>query len=288
MAQGIIQIATCQFAVSGDMDANASRICNLMRQAAEQKADIVHFSECALSGYAGVDFTGFEGFNWQRLHDRTLEIIALAGELKLWTILGSSYPLTPPNKPHNSLYLIGPDGTLWDRYDKRFCTEADLKHYTPGDHFVIFDLNGVKCSLLICFDLRFPELYRALCKKDVQCIFQSFYNARQQGPSIHSEIMRQTMQANAASNGFWVSMTNSCGWYCPYPSCFIQPDGRIAGQLNDHTDGLMLNTVEINCPFYDPSAPFRKSAIEGRLSNGPLEMNDPRSTARTLADFRLD
>jgi predicted amidohydrolase len=79
MAQGILQIATCQFAVSGDSDANATRICALMRQAAEQRADIVHFSECALSGYAGVDFDGFDGFDWARLKKRTLEIIALAG-----------------------------------------------------------------------------------------------------------------------------------------------------------------------------------------------------------------
>lgn len=280
MAQGVLNIATCQFAVSGDVDANAAKIRDLMRQAAGQGAAIAHFSECALSGYAGVDVIDFEGYDWATLKERTREIIALAGQLKLWVALGSSHPLTAPNKPnkpHNCLYLISSEGKLVDRYDKRFCTELDLQHYMPGNHFVVFDLNGVRCALLICFDLRFPELYRELYKQGVQCIFQSFYNARQQGPSVHTEIMRQTMQANAANNGMWASMTNSCGWYCPYPSCFIQPDGRIAAQLEDHKDGLMVNTVDLAQTFYDPSAPFRKLVVEGKLSNGPSEINDRRS-----------
>ncbi len=280
MPEKIIQIATCQFGVSADIEANASHIQTLMQQATENSADIVHFSECALSGYASVDFESFSDYNWDLLKTKMLEIIDLAGQLKLWVVLGSSHRLTEPNKPHNSLYLISPEGKLVDRYDKRFCTGIDLDNYTPGDHFVHFDVNGVKCSLLICFDLRFPELYRKLYKDGVKCIFQSFYNARQQGPSIHSEIMRQTMQTNAANNGFRVSMTNSCGWFCPYPSCFIQPDGRIVEQLPEHTEGLMVNTVDLSETFYDPSADFRNMAISGKLTNADEELSDRRSTKR--------
>ncbi len=280
MPEGTIQVATCQFGVSADIEANAAAIRQQMQQAADKGADIVHFSECALSGYASVDFDSFVDYNWDLLKDKTLEIIELAGQLRVWVVLGSSHRLTEPNNPHNSLYLISPEGKLVDRYDKRFCTQIDLNRYTPGDHFVHFDLNGVKCSLLICFDLRFPELYRALYKEGVKCIFQSFYNARQQGPSIHSEIMRQTMQTNAANNGFWVSMTNSCGWFCPYPSCFIQPDGRIVEQLPEHTEGFMVNTLDLNKEFYDPSADFRDSAIAGKLTNARELSNDPCSTRR--------
>ena len=277
MTQGTLKIATCQFAVSGDINHNAAQISKLMRQAAEQNANIAHFSECALSGYAGVDFTNFDGYNWDLLKEKTLEIITLAGQLKIWVALGSSHRLTEPHKPHNSLYLISPEGKLVDRYDKRFGTEMDLLHYMPGNRFVFFEINGVKCALLICFDLRFPELYRQLYKEGVRCVFQSFYNARQQGPSVHTDIMRQTMQANAANNGLWASVTNSCGWFCPYPSCFIQPDGRIAQQLEDHKEGLMVNTVDLSQKFYDPSAPFRKLVLEGKLSNGPEIVDDLRS-----------
>lgn len=278
MKEGILKIATCQFPVCRDVEANLRHIRTLMRQAAEEGADIAHFSECALSGYAGVDFESFDDFDWSLLKTKTREIIQLAGELKLWVVLGSAHPLTPPLKPHNCLYLISPEGKLADRYDKRFCTSMDLNHFTPGNHSTFFEINRVKCSLLICFDLRFPELYRALYKEGVRCIFQSFYNARQQGPSVHSEIMRQTMQANAANNGFWVSMSNSCGWFCPYPSCFIQPDGRIIAQLPEHKESLMVNTVDPNETFYDPAAPFRDRVIAGDLNNASAAVIDPRSS----------
>jgi predicted amidohydrolase len=279
--QGQLKIATCQFPVCENVEANARHIQTFMRQAADKDADIVHFSECALSGYTGVDFDSFEGYDWTLLRTKTLEIMQLARQLKLWVVLGSTHPLTAPHKPHNSLYLISPEGKIVNRYDKRFCTSMDLEHFTPGDHFVYFDINGVKCSLLICFDLRFPELYRLLYKDGVRCVFQSFYNARQQGPSVHSEIMRQTMQANAANNGFWASMSNSCGWFCPYPSCFIQPDGRIVGQLPEHKESLMIHSVNLNDKFYDPIAPFRDMAIAGHLNNGGETISDPRSKNTT-------
>ena len=277
MDKGVLKVATCQFGVSADIEANAAKIRKQMAQAAERGADVVHFSECALSGYASVDFDSFEDYNWDLLKEKTLEIIDLAGKLNIWAVLGSSHRLSEPHKPHNCLYLVSPEGKLVDRYDKRFGTVIDLDNYTPGNRFVDFDINGVACSLLICFDLRFPELYRELYKQGVQCIFQSFYNARQQGPSVHTNIMRQTMQANAANNGFWASMANACGWFCPYPSCFIQPDGRIVQQLTDHTDGLMVNTVDTNEKFYDPSAPFRHFAIDGKLSNAAEQISDERS-----------
>jgi len=142
-------------------------------------------------------------------------------------------------------------------------------------------INGVKCSLLICFDLRFPEIYRQLYKQKVNCIFQSFYNARQKGPSVHTHIMRQTMQCRAATNHFWASCANSSGYYSPYPSCFIQPDGRIVKQLRQNRPGLMINRVDLSKKFYDPMADFRDMVIAGALSNGPKIIKDRRSRITT-------
>ncbi len=290
MAAGVLKVATCQFAVSRYIKRNARIISEYLYEAAKARAEIVHFSECALSGYVGTDFPTFEGYDWALLKEETKKIIALAAKLQLWVVLGSTHKLTPdknirgqarPNKPHNSLYLIGPDGKIVDRYDKRFCIRAELRRYTPGDRFVNFNVNGVKCSLLICFDLRFPEIYRQLYKQKVNCIFQSFYNARQKGPSVHTHIMRQTMQCRAATNYFWVSMANSSGYYSPYPSCFIQPDGKIVKQLKQNHAGLMVNTVDMGEKFYDPMADFRHVAIAGKLSNSPKNIRDRRSKTTT-------
>jgi len=281
MAAGVLKIATCQFAVSGSIKRNARQICKLLQQAARGKADVAHFPECALSGYAGKDFETLDGFDWGLLREETEKTMALTKRLRLWVVLGSTHKLTEPNKPHNSLYLIGPNGKIVDRYDKRFCMSQDLDHYTPGNRFVNFTINGVKCSLLICFDVRFPELYRELYKQEVHCVLQSFYNARQPGPSVHTHIMRQTMQCRAATNYFWVSMANSSGYYSPYPSCFIQPDGKIVKQLNQNRSGIMVNTVDLSKKFYDSMADFRDMAIAGVLNNGKKIIEDRRSIITT-------
>jgi predicted amidohydrolase len=273
----VLKIATCQFAVGRVIRKNARQICEFLHKAKKAKADIVHFSECALSGYVGTDFPNFEGYDWDLLGEETEKIKTAAGKLGLWVVLGSTHQLTEPNKPHNSLYLINPQGKIVDRYDKRFCTKGDLRRLTPGDHFVYFTINKVKCSLLICFDLRFPEIYRELYKQKVNCVFQSFYNARQKGPSVHTHIMRQTMQAHAATNHFWISMSNASGYYSPYPSCFIQPDGVIVRQLRANRPGLMVNSVDMSKKFYDPMKGFRDIVIAGALSNGSKHINDPRS-----------
>ena len=276
-----LKVATCQFAVSASVRQNSRRICEYLYKARRAKADIVHFSECALSGYASVDFKTSEGYDWGVLKEEAQKVVSLAGKLKLWVVLGSAHRLTEPKRPHNSLYLIGPGAEIVDRYDKRFCTEVDLDNFTPGNRFVNFEINGVRCSLLICFDLRFPEVYRELKKQKVDCILQSFYNARQKGPSVHTDIMRQTMQCRAGTNYFWVSMANSSGYYSPYPSCFIWPDGKIAAQLRFNRAGMMVNAVDPGKRFYDPAAKFRAMAMKGKLSNGPGSIKDPRSRNRT-------
>ena len=291
MVAGVLKVATCQFAVSRSIKRNARIVSEYLYEAAKARAEIVHFSECALSGYVGTDFASFDGYDWELLRAETEKIMALAAKLGLWVVLGSTHKLTPnknvrgqarPNKPHNSLYLIGPNGKIVDRYDKRFCIKAELRRYTPGNRFVNFNVNGVKCSLLICFDLRFPEIYRQLYKQKINCIFQSFYNARQKGPSVHTHIMRQTMQCRAATNYFWVSMANSSGYYSPYPSCFIQPDGKIVKQLKQNHAGLMVNTVELKKKFYDPMADFRDLAINGARRNEPGAISDPGSKNATI------
>ena len=281
MGKGTLRVATCQFPVSSSIKRNANNIRKYLRQAKKAKAEIVHFSECALSGYVGTDFPNFEGYDWELLKAETLSVMALAGELELWVVLGSTHRLTKPNKPHNSLYLISPKGKIVDRYDKRFGMPGDLRRLTPGNRFANFTLKGIKCSLLICFDLRFPELYRELCRQGVQCVFQSFYNARQSGPSVHTHIMRQTMQCHAASNYFWVSMANSSGHYAPYPSCFIQPDGMIGSQARFNRADMLVNTVDLGKKLYDPMAKSRPLALAGQLTNGPGDLDDPRSRNTT-------
>jgi len=275
-----LKVATCQFSVGANIRRNAAQMKKQIVQAKKKRADVVHFSETALSGYAGTDYKTWEGFDWDALVEETEAICELARQKKIWVILGSAHRLTGKHRPHNSLYAIGPNGKIVDRYDKCFCTGGDLKHYSPGDHLVTLNIKGVKCGLLICYDVRFPELYRAYYKKGVQCLFDSFYNARSKGPGIHTTIMRVSLQAHAATNYFWISANNSSGYYQSWQSVFIQPDGVIAASLKRNQAGVMVNTVNTEMKLYDASSAFRERSIKGILHSGTL-VKDKRSRNRT-------
>jgi len=91
---GTLTVATCQFAVGASIEENAKNICGFLHRAKEARAEIVHFSECALSGYAGTDFETLDDYDWPLLRTETRKIMDLAGRLGLWVVLGSTHPLT--------------------------------------------------------------------------------------------------------------------------------------------------------------------------------------------------
>ncbi|HOI29307.1 MAG TPA: carbon-nitrogen hydrolase family protein [Melioribacteraceae bacterium] len=275
---GKLRIASCQFPVSPNISENLQWIEKQMIEAKLKKADIIHFPECALSGYAGVDLDSYENFNWDELYRATDSVMTLAKKFKLTVLLGSIHRLSGNNKPHNSLYLISSTGELIDRYDKRFCTDGDLKFFTPGDHFVTFEINGVKCGLLICFDLRFPELYREYKKLGVDLIFQSFHNARQGKGSIHPVIMPITAQAYAGVNFFYMSLTNSSSPQS-WPCHFITPDGLIKNKSSLNVPEVLISDIDLTDKYYDASKSFRMDAINGKLNSGET-VKDPLSADR--------
>jgi predicted amidohydrolase len=276
---GRIRVASCQFPVSADIKENYRYIEQQITEAKLKKADVVQFPECALSGYPGTDMMSLENFDWNQLHGMTDSVAALAKKLQIWVVLGSLHRLTGNNKPHNSLYVINPEGKISDRYDKRFCTGTDLKYCSPGDHFVTFKIKGVTCGLLICYDVRFPELYREYRKLSCDVIFQSFYNARQNKGSIHPVIMPISAQAHAATNYFYMSLSNSSApesWPCH----FITPDGLVQNKLAPNIPGILISDIDISEGYYDASREFRQDAMDGKLNSGVI-VNDPFSADRT-------
>jgi len=306
-ADGVeLTVATCQFPVGADIGRNARYVMDQMRSARAGRADVAHFPEACLSGYAGSDLGSFAGYDWAALKGQTERIVELAGELGLWVVLGSAHPLSAPHKPHNSLYIISAAGAVIDRYDKRFCSggpgggTGDLAHYSPGDHFSVFEICGVRCGTLICYDYRFPELYRAYKSAGVQVMFHSFHAAHVDGEHLAEMraavglqwqklnpggtypgiTMPATMTAAAAGNYMWVSCPNSSARYSCWPSFFVRADGVTTGRLRRHRAGVLISRVGTDEDLYDSTVAWRERAMAGQLHSGEL-VRDPRSEVRT-------
>ncbi len=283
-----LRVATCQFSVEPDINHNRRAILRQMRQAADQGAHVAHFSECALSGYAGVDIPSIAALDWDLLTAATREIQETARRRKIWVLLGSTHRLSANHKPHNSVYVIDSQGRIVGRYDKRYCTgdnrrkpTLDLSHYSSGDHFTTFRIGGVTCGILICYDYRFPELYRHYKKLSVDVLFQSFHNARatvvaDPQYNIWKTIVPATMSCRAAENYFWVSANNSTARPSRWASFAVRPDGQIVDQLKLHRAGVLITEMKIGKGFFDAAGPWRESTMNGQLHSGKL-IKDPRS-----------
>ena len=67
---------------------------------------------------------------------------------------------------HISTGVVGPDGSLLGYYDKlhlcQYGASMEKEYFTRGDHIFTFDVNGIKCAPIICYDIRIPELSRTL------------------------------------------------------------------------------------------------------------------------------
>jgi len=250
----------------------------MIETAVDQGAGVVHFPEGALSGYAGAHFETWGDFDWDMLLGQSQRLLGLARDHAVWILFGSSHRLSGDHLPHNSVYVVSPQGAVVERYDKLFCTKDDLKYYTPGTHFSVFEIEGIKCGTLICHDIRYPELNRRYYREGVRCIFYSFYNAGAQGPKEHTFIMPATQQARAASNHMWLSVSNASDYYQLWSSAFITPEGRIVQKLRRHRAGLMVNTVDTEEAFADKCS-FKDLAVQGILHSGTA-VDDPRSQQR--------
>lgn len=284
-----LRVATCQFSVEPEISHNRREILRLMERACQDNADIAHFSECALPGYAGVDIPDSHSINWDELTAATRGIQQRAKELRMWVLLGSTHRLSDGHLPHNCVYVINSRGQIVNRYDKRFCTGTngrkptlDLQHYSPGNRDCIFRIKGLNCGVLICYDYRFPELYRELKRENVQIIFQSFHNARQtvvadESYNIWKTIVPSTMSCRAAENHFWISANNSTTRPSRWGSFAVRPDGQITGQLPVHRSGVLITEMDMRKDFFDAPGPWRESAMNGQLHSGCV-VDDPRST----------
>ena len=162
---GLVQMTT-----GPDVAANLAAATKLIREAVAKGADYVLTPEITalMENDRAKLFvaTRPEEGNPALAHFR-----ALARELKIWLHIGSMGILKNSEKIANRAFLISPEGIVTARYDKIHMFDVDLpnsekyresRNFGPGDEAVLADLPWGKLGMTICYDMRFPALYRAL------------------------------------------------------------------------------------------------------------------------------
>lgn len=142
--------------------------------------------------------------------DRSLQAYrALAAELNIHLHIGSLAVKATPERAANRSFLIGPDGGVIASYDKIHMFDIDLgngesyresANYQPGETAVIADLPWGRIGLTICYDVRFPALYRALAESGASFLTVPSAFTRKTGEAHWHALLR----ARAIENGCFV------------------------------------------------------------------------------------
>src|SRR5881275_1656268 len=178
---------------------------------------------------------------------------ALAAELKIHLHIGSLALRFSPERAVNRSFLIGPDGNVLACYDKIHMFDIDLPggesyresaNYQPGETAVISDLPWGRIGLTICYDLRFPALYRALA--EAGCSFLAIPSAftRPTGEA-HWHVLNR---ARAIENGAFVLAAAQSGKHengreTYGHSLVVDPWGRIVAEAGIEP-GIVLATID--------------------------------------------
>jgi predicted amidohydrolase len=143
-------------------------------------------------------------------HDPTLATLReVARKLSIYIHLGSLAVKATPEKAANRAFLIDRNGDIAARYDKIHMFDVDLaggesyresNTYRPGDLAVVADLPWGRLGLTVCYDLRFPALYRALAEAGASFLAIPSAFTKQTGEAHWHVLMR----ARAIENGCFV------------------------------------------------------------------------------------
>jgi len=253
-----LRVALIQLAADQDVAANIDRAAALVRQAGKHHPNLVALPE--MFHYRG-PLTGFRESATDVPGPLTEPFADLARELSTWILLGSMAERSAdPMRPYNTSVLLGPAGRVAAIYRKVHLFDATIEdgpsdresaRITPGDATVVASLEGateeadVRLGLSICFDLRFPELYRELAAggAEVLAVPANFLEATGRD---HWEVL---LRARAIENGAFVIAPAQCGIGAGVPthgrSMVIDPWGTVVAQAPDGP-GIVVADLDLN------------------------------------------
>ena len=166
-------------------------------------------------------------------------------------------------KVFNTAMVFDRDGECIAEYDKThlFTPMEEDDYYACGDHLCRFTLDGVKCGIIICYDVRFPELIRKLALQGMDMLF-----VVSQWPKERIFHLRTLTAARAIENQMFVVCCNSCGTAGKTVyggnSAIIEPFGKtlaLAGEteeiISSICDMQILSDIRSSIPVFRDRRP---------------------------------
>ena len=244
----------------GDLAANLATVTRMTEEAKRRGSDAVIFPELWSTGY---DLTRAGKYASPITSGLFADLSALAARTGIF-ILGSTLSSLGENKFGNTLTVFSPEGKLLADYSKihLFRLMDEEKYLTAGDKPILVDIPFGRAGLAICYDLRFPELFRGYALSGAEMVFLPA-----EWPHPRLSHWQTLVRARAIENQIFMVAVNRVGRDASNEffghSMVVDPWGEI---LAEGGEGEELITVELD----------------------PLKVQDARRKIPILQDRRPD
>jgi predicted amidohydrolase len=188
-----ITMAAAQMACSRDIQTNLERMARLIGEAAARHADVVAFPELAVTGTKADDITSVDA---TVLREALTRIQAQAQQHRITVIFGM--PHIEGTTRENSAFVVGPDGSMFTRYDQMVVDRRDLFAQGSDPKSMWFKVKGVPAIVTLGSDARWNEIGELAAVRGAQLFFNLCYD---EGAS-EAATLRRTQS--------WVQLVSFC------------------------------------------------------------------------------
>ncbi|MHA6645677.1 carbon-nitrogen hydrolase family protein [Mesorhizobium sp. A623] len=250
---GVFKAAAIQMRSGTDPQRNAAEMERMVRNAAGQGATYVQTPE--MTGAMVRDKDARQAI--YTTEDRDIVVATarrLAKELGIFVHIGSTGILRADGKIANRALLVSPQGRIVATYDKIHMFDVDLDNgeswresaaYEPGEQAVVADIGGVRLGFAVCYDLRFPQLFRAEALAGAEILSVPAAFTRQTGEAHWHVLLR----ARAIENGAFVIAAAQGGVHedgreTYGHSLIVDPWGRVLAEAADAEPGVIVAEID--------------------------------------------
>ena len=217
-----------------NLEENYINVKNQIIKASKDKADIVCLPEMWNIGFLPINCLDDYYDNDGKIIKSMFSNLAKENNVN---IVAGSIANKRLDKVYNTSFIFDRKGNCVAEYDKvhLFSSMNEQKAFDKGNKIVTFELDGIKCGVVICYDLRFVELIRKLALEDIKILF-----VLAQWPEERINQWEILNRARAIENQIFVIAANGCGSFEEIKyggsSLIINPIGEILAKGNKKQD----------------------------------------------------
>lgn len=190
----MIKVAVCQLRTEIDRSETMAKAKRMIYEAAENGADFAVLPEMFNCPYSREYFKKYAGLGHE---DSCAQLSAWAKELGIY-IVGGSIPETEDGRIYNTCFVFDREGRQIARHRKVHLFDVELPGlrvresatFSPGEDITVFDTEYGTMGCAVCFDLRFPELFRAMQRRGAKAVFLPAQFSTTTGPKHWEPMLR--------------------------------------------------------------------------------------------------